>query len=46
MKAVKRMWFEWGDEPVEHCHVWHVGRNGDVMFDGIMSIERSQGMSV
>lgn len=38
----KRHWFEWGDEPPGHCHVWHADQNGDICHDGIMPIERAR----
>ena len=41
-KQVKKMWFEWGDEPAGHCHVWHVGEDGGICMDGVMPIEQAR----
>ena len=40
--TTKRYWFEWGDEPPGHCHVWHVGEDGGVCMDGVMPIEQAR----
>ena len=44
--TTKRYWFEWGDEPPGHCHVWHADKNGDVRHDGIMPIEQAKQICV